>query len=311
MTGKNSDIVRSSLPGRKSLLLCPLSKSGEVVPVPEKVWDRDTTPIDYKPENVIPDTLPSSRPDDIVPSASPSQKPDDYIPAAEPSFKPDDFVFAGFYRRVAAFIIDITIIYLLVYFILVNLKLTSFFEIAIFPVIILYFAYYDAGLSKLKASPGKRLLSIVVVNSQFQQVSFLESFERALLKTMIFWLFTSTFAWIAFIILFVLLFLRWKSPTFSRYQIALWDSNMTLWDMIVKTRVIFDPDKEWVTPADKSPKPVQSDSKKPEIKTSPEPVQPNPIRSKITRHFSDKRIIASIIVIGTGTGCIRPWFCLL
>ena len=95
----------------------------------------------------------------------------------------------------------------------------AFFGAVIYPIFILYFAVFDAGLGKLDATPGKKLLSIVVVDNQFQKITFLKSLGRGILKS-----FLGIFG------VFI---------PFSRNRRA-------LWDMIVKTNVIFDPNKEWI-----------------------------------------------------------------
>ena len=260
-------------------------------PLPEEGWNRDTTVVDFSP-------------DDLAPSPAPSPVPDGSAHAPMPSYTPDEIVPAGFYRRVAAFFIDITIIYLIVYLLLVNLKLTSSFELAFYPLCILYFAYYDAGLSKLKASPGKRLLSIVVVDSKFRQVSFQVSLARAFLKVMFFWVLSTGIGIVVVIIVFVLGFLRWKDDTFSRYQLALWDKGMMVWDMVVKTRVVFDPSKEWISNPP-SQREIQADSSAgipqgPGIRPGPEPVHISPLNFNRYRHFFGKRtavILCAVILV--------------
>jgi len=270
----------------------PSADHRPAAPLPEEGWNRDTTPVDFNP-------------DDFVPAPAPSPVQDGTVPAPVPSYAPDEFVPAGFYRRVAAFFIDITIIYLIIYLLLVNMKLTSSFELAFYPLCILYFTYYDAGLSKLKASPGKRLLSIVVVDSRFQQVSLQVSLARAFLKVLFFWVLSTGIGIIVVIILSVLVFLRWKDDTFSRYQLALWDKGMMLWDMVVKTRVVFDPGKEWVSnPPSRRDVPAESSAGIPEgpgIRPGPEPVHISPLDFNQYRHFFNKRsaviLCAGILVL--------------
>jgi uncharacterized RDD family membrane protein YckC len=162
-----------------------------------------------------------------IPAAVPSAKPGEVVPATIPSFIPGEFMYAGFFRRLAAYMIDLIIIYFISFSLVILMIIrnidpniaAAFFVIVIYPIFVLYFAVFDAGLGKLNATPGKKLLSIVVVDNEFQQVSFRKSLLRGFLKS-----FLGIFG------VFI---------PFSRNRRA-------LWDMIVKTSVIFDPNKEWV-----------------------------------------------------------------
>ena len=150
--------------------------------------------------------------------------------AAIPKVASDEFVYAGLLRRFGAYLVDVIIIYFILVFGMVLLVVVSnsgadtmamLLILVFYPFFVLYFAVFDARLLKLNATPGKKLLSIVVIDRNSQPLLFRTSFARAVLKA------------IPFMLIFGVLI------PFTR-------NHRALWDMIMKTNVVFDPDKEWI-----------------------------------------------------------------
>jgi hypothetical protein len=178
------------------------------------------------------------------------------VPAEKSSGIPDDLVNARLSRRIAAFMIDgimffFIIMGMIVAGAIVNLDsntIAVLLIVAFYPVVILYFALFDAGLGKLNATPGKKLLSIVVVDRQFQQLSFRSSLKRALLKVTILTLFMITFIlglsnYIPGIFPVIFAFLLFPPLSFPEIFSR---SIPAIWDRILKTKVVLDPGKEWI-----------------------------------------------------------------
>ena len=180
------------------------------------------------------------------------------IPAPVPSNVPDELVNAHVSRRITAFMIDIITFFFIIFGLLVVLgamfnldsnAIGALLVLGFYPIIILYFAVFDAGLGKLNATPGKKLLSIIVTDNQSQQLSFRSSLKRALLKVIVLTLFVFTYIIalsnsVLLIIPIIFAFLMFPplslSDVFSR-------TLPSLWDRIMKTRVVMDPGKERIT----------------------------------------------------------------
>ena len=180
------------------------------------------------------------------------------IPAVGPSGNHDELVNAHVSRRIAAFMIDIITFFFIIFVLLAVLEVMfnldsnaigALLVVGFYPVIILYFAIFDAGLGKLNATPGKKLLSIIVTDNKSQQLSFRSSLKRALLKVILLTLFVFTYIIalsnsVLLILPIIFAFLMFPplslSDVFSRTLPA-------LWDRIMKTRVVMDPGKERIT----------------------------------------------------------------